>query len=111
MYRGPDNLWRDVMANFLVSFRLEENSTYQVRYDSLMEEINKLRTSTTVWDETTSLCIFEANGTAASVCEHLYLTSKVMCPPDILVVVDVGQRTVAQKGCKYPSLLKGYLGF
>lgn len=99
------------MAHFLVSFRLASDSTYQERYDSVIERIDAIKTNGAVWDETSSVSIFEANGTAASVCDDLYYQTKLNANKDQLVVIDTVAREVAQRGCKYPHLLTGNLGF
>lgn len=98
------------MPHFLVSFRIESNSTYQYRYDSLQEQIAAI-TSGVPWEETSSVYIFRAAGTAESVGHALYYKSKLVAPSDMLVVIDLNNRKHVQYGCEYPNLLLSSLGF
>lgn len=97
------------MPHFLLSFRIESDSTYQERYDSLQETLDGIAIGTP-WKETSSVCIFSAAGTVEVVADHLYLKSKV-ATRDQLVVIDLDNRTHRQYGCKNPALLKANLGF
>lgn len=98
------------MPHFLMSFRIKSDGTYQDRYDSLQEALGTIATEIP-WDETSSVCIFPATGTAQSVADHLYYKSKLVAPRDLILVVDLDNRTHAQFGCEYPALLKAHLGF
>ncbi|SDN51619.1 hypothetical protein [Polaromonas sp. JS666] len=98
------------MPHFLLSFRIESDSTYQDRYDSLQEALRTIAAEIP-WDETSSVCIFPAAGTAQSVADHLYYKSKLLAPKDLLLIIDLDNRTHAQYGCKYPNSLKANLGF
>lgn len=101
------------MPNFIVTFRIHDDATYSDRYQSLVEEIYKVsggpgKTS----DETTSFFAFSATGwTAQSLCDHLYLHTKLTVPKDKLLVVDVLNRKKAQRGFTYPTVLDTALGF
>jgi hypothetical protein len=46
------------MSIFAISFRIHEDSTYEARYESLVEEIKKEATGST-WEETTSFFLIE----------------------------------------------------
>lgn len=98
------------MANFLVSFRIAYDDTYQDRYDSLKEQIDIVALDG-VWEETSSVYVFQANGTADSVGGHLYMHSKLSAITDKLLVIELLNRTHVQYGCQYPHTLRTALGF
>ncbi|KYO85144.1 hypothetical protein LT19_05178 [Pseudomonas aeruginosa] len=50
------------MANFIVTFQIKADDTYQSRYSSFKKKINEL-TSYKHWDETTSFYCFELSST------------------------------------------------
>ena len=97
------------MAHFIVSFRIDNNSTYQERYESLRDRVKEIATGY-VWDETTSLYILQTNGTAESVANDLYFKTKLLAPGDTLLVVDHINRQWAGHGIKYEALLGAALG-
>jgi hypothetical protein len=102
------------MANFIVTFRIASDSGYQERYDSFVDAVHVLAQGGvgSTWEETTSFLVFRAQGTADSVCQHLYLKSSFDGSKDIMVVIDIGARQKATKGpIKYLSTLTGLLGF
>lgn len=49
------------MAVFWLTFRIEHNATYGQRYETLLETIQM--NSSSVWDESTSFYVFDANAT------------------------------------------------
>jgi hypothetical protein len=98
------------MANFLVSFRIESDATYQDRYDSLDKAMKTLALEPP-WEETSSLYVFAAIGNANSVCASLYHNSLLLESKDQLLVIDLGERKHETRGVKYPNTLKKNLGF
>ncbi|KSO59682.1 hypothetical protein APB06_03310 [Pseudomonas aeruginosa] len=99
------------MANFIVTFQIKADDTYQSRYSSFKKKINEL-TSYKHWDETTSFYCFELDYTAQRLCSELYTGSEFNATKDIMVVIDVSNREKATKGpIQYPALLDSYLGF
>jgi hypothetical protein len=101
------------MTHFILTFRIASDSTYNDRYKSFTETVTTLAGgSGKVWDETTAFYAFKADGTAASVTNHLYLQSQFDATKDTMVVVDLDSRAKATKGpLKWESLLTAYLGF
>ncbi len=66
------------MAIFAISFRIHEDSTYEERYESLVDEIKNEAVGST-WEETTSFYVIKSTQT----------TSKSLCD-------DAGTRTGAR---------------
>lgn len=103
------------MAHFIVTFRIGSGSGYQERYDSFVAAVIALAggTSGKVWDETTSLYIFEVDGySAEQVAAYLNAKSKFDTSKDIVVVIDVDAKKKAIRGkLDYEVLLTSYLGF
>lgn len=97
------------MANFIVSFRIEEDSSYQERYASLKDKVKQIATGY-VWEETTSVYILQANGTATSVASELYYGTKLSGLGDMLLVVDPLRSQYAGYSLKYPALLSAAIG-
>lgn len=98
------------MGNFILTFRLKNDSTYQRRYDSLVEKIREIAPKW-LWEETSSFYAFEAEGTADSVCHDLHYGSSFDPEMDIMVIVDIGKKQFAAKGkIESPSQLKVALG-
>jgi hypothetical protein len=98
------------MGNFIVSFRIERDNTYQERYESLKEKVYQIATSV-VWDETTSLYVFTAKGAAQDIAYTLYYGTKVnLALGDVLLVVDPIASKYFGYGIKYPALLSAAIG-
>ncbi|ULR87388.1 hypothetical protein [Comamonas sp. B21-038] len=101
------------MAHFIVTFRIESNSSYQSRYESFMKKAYELAGgSPKTWEETTSFLSFQATGSADSIRDSLYLGSEFNAIWDMMVVIDLDARKKATKGdVKYLSTLTSNLGF
>lgn len=101
------------MPNFIVSFRLASDSTYQERYESLDARVHEIAQGGVgnTWEETSSMYIFIAEGNAQSICDDLYFQTKVDESKDQLLVIDVSRRQHAERGVKYPNTLAKVLGF
>ena len=82
------------MATYAISFNLHYDSTYSDRYDSLMKAI---RSSATVWEETTSFALVESSKSLTIFEIDLYL-SKFDATKDILVVIDVTNCAAEARG-------------
>jgi hypothetical protein len=96
---------RAIMAIFAISFRIHEDSTYEERYESLIEQIKKEAIDAT-WEETTSFFIIESNETASkSLCDRLYNRSDILESKDILLVINLSAKGYAQRGAQYPNTL------
>jgi hypothetical protein len=92
------------MAIFVISFRIHEDTTYQERYDSLVERIKKEATGST-WEETTSFFIIESSKSSRSLCDDLYNNSQIRESKDVLLVVNLSAKAYAQRGAPYPNTL------
>jgi hypothetical protein len=97
------------MAIFAISFRVHEDATYQDRYDSLIEQINKEAKGDSTWEETTSFFIIESSKTSKSLCDDLYHQSKILESKDLLLVVNLTSKAYAQRGAQYPHTLDGLM--
>ncbi len=99
------------MANFIVTFHIKSDATYSERYNSFKSKINEL-CEYKHWDETTSFYCFESEMSADDLCTALWVGSKFSAITDMMVVIDVSNRSRAVKGpLEYPGLLEKYLGF
>lgn len=92
------------MAIFAISFRIHENSTYEERYKSLVEEIKKEAAGNT-WEETTSFFIIESSKSSKPLCDDLYNNSQILESKDILLVINLSAKAYAQRGAPYPHTL------
>ena len=92
------------MAIFAISFRIHEDSTYDARYESLIEEIkDEARDGT--WDETTSFFIIESRKSSKTLCDDLYMHSQIIDTKDVLLVINLSAKAYAQRGAQYPNTL------
>lgn len=99
------------MGNFVITFRFKSDATYQDRYDSFVKKVIEIG-STHPWSETSSFYAIEANETASSLCSRLYLETEFDASKDLMLIVDLKNRTKATKGdVEFPALLKAGLGF
>jgi hypothetical protein len=96
------------MAIFAISFRIKEDSTYQERYDSLVERIKKNASGST-WEETTSFFLIESTKSSQTLCDDLYNNSQIMSSKDILLITNLSQKGYAQKGAPYPNTLNSLM--
>jgi len=96
------------MAIFLISFRIQEDSTYEERYESLVDEI-KNEASGSIWDETTSFFIIESNKASQLLCDDLYDHSQIVDSKDVLLVINLSARGYAQRGAQYPNRLSNLM--
>jgi len=99
------------MSVFVISFRIHEDSTYEERYESLVEEIKKEAIGDVgdIWDETTSFFILQSNKSSTSLCTDLYMHSKISDEKDILLVINLSQKGYAQRGAQYPNILRALM--
>lgn len=95
------------MSIYAISFKLASDSTYQPRYTSLMEQIEKCAR---VWKETTSFAIVSTNETLQQLEHRLYFESSLLSSKDILFVVEVsGADAVIRGDDAFPSILGSML--
>src|SRR4051812_9158322 len=95
------------MAIFAITFRIHEDATYNDRYNSLMEQIRRAAVDPADnWNEPTSFVIMQSDQSTASLFHALYYQSSIVETKDVLVVVNLSEKTYAQKGAKYPNTLE-----
>lgn len=102
------------MPHFIVTFRIKSDSSYQERYDSFIEQVRE-DADLLPWDQTTSFLAFRSKDKALSaqgLCNRLYVYSKFDSSKDIMVVVNLDDKTKATQGdIEYLQLLSAGLGF
>jgi hypothetical protein len=95
------------MGSFAISFRVHQDSTYQARYDSLIEQIKKCRHS---WLETTSLALVETTESLDTLEHRLYYDSKLLAERDLLFVVPITDEPAILRGKdRLPATLRAIL--
>lgn len=100
------------MENFILTFRIKADETYQDRYDSLLEQLYAIAPSPKVWEETSSFVAFEYSGSLDDVHTRLYLYSKFSSTKDTMVIIDLtNRRKIAAGVVKYEATLDRCLGF
>jgi hypothetical protein len=100
------------MSIFVISFRVHEDSTYDERYESLVEKIKDEAIGDSVadvWDETTSFFIIQSSKSSKSLCDDLYMGSKISEEKDILLVINLSQKGYAQRGAQYQNILRALM--
>lgn len=99
------------MAHFIVTFRFKEDAEYSKRYQTFVDRVREIADGYE-WDETSSFFTFQALETAESLCSDLYLNAGFSAEKDLMVVIDLDNKTKATKGkLKYEPLLARGLGF
>ena len=96
------------MSILAITFRIHEDSTYQERYDSLIEQI-KAEASDSTWEETTSFFIIESNKSSKALCDDLYMHSSILESKDVLLVINLSQKGYSQRGAQYPNTLRSLM--
>ncbi len=99
------------MANFIVTFRLEDGTDYRERYDSLMEQLAIVSNGGS-WDETSSFAGFTSSKSLEEVYSALYLESRFSPSKDTMVIIDLTNSKKKTCGLiEYPNTLSTCLGF
>lgn len=99
------------MANFIVTYRLQDGTGYQDRYESLMEQLAKV-THDGAWEETSSFVAFTSSKSLDEIHEMLYVKSLLSPSMDALVIIDLTNRAKRASGkIEYPNTLTACLGF
>lgn len=100
------------MANFILTFRIKDDATYQDRYDSLLEQLYSIAPRPGVWEETSSFIAFAYDGSLDDVHSALYFQSSFSPSKDTMVIVDLSnRRKIAAGVIKYEATLDKCLGF
>ena len=95
------------MPSFAISFRVHEDSTYRVRYQSLVEQIKKCSYA---WLETTSFALVRTSETLDDLEFRLYYDSKLQADRDLLFVVPVTDEPAILRGKdNLPNTLRAIL--
>lgn len=99
------------MANFIVTFQIKSDESYQRRYSSFVRRMNEVSNGDR-WDETTSFNAFESDMTAEELCLALDAGSEFDSTKDIMVVIDLStKRRVTAGPIKRPDDLEELVGF
>ncbi len=99
------------MANFIVTFRLENGADYHERYESLMEQLAIVSNGGS-WEETSSFAAFTSSRSLEEVHSALYLESRFSPSKDTMVIIDLTNRKKKICGLvEYPNTLSTCLGF
>ena len=89
---------------YAVSFEIKSDSTYDERYQSLMDEIEAAGED--LWAETTSFILVGSNEDIAAFADRLYYGSKILDTKDMLLVIDHAASAAIGRGpIKYPHTL------
>ena len=100
------------MANFVITFRIAADNSYQSRYNSFIAAVADVSAGASIWQETSSFYALVANGTAQTVCDQIYFGSEFDASKDQMVVVSLSDQEWASRGeVKYPYSLSASLGF
>lgn len=80
------------MPVFAITFRIKDDSTYQSRYESVVESIRKSSNGSNYWLETTSFALLEsAKESAASLASYIDSDSTFSETKDLLVVINLSK--------------------
>ncbi len=96
------------MDSFLVTFSIQKDENFQMRHRSLVDAIKGIA-DTEPWEETATLYIFQASGTAAAICNSLYTNSK-LTRNDKIVVINLDSKMHDYRNIEYPRKLRSTIG-
>ncbi|WP_188035983.1 hypothetical protein [Pseudomonas sp. EZ-C24] len=97
--------------NFIITYRIRSDETYQARYDSFIRTL-KASGDQKFWNETSSFFALGAKMTAQELCYDLCNKTGFNCATDMVVVLDTSNRELASSGViQDPELLSDCLGF
>lgn len=92
---------------YAVSFELRKDSSYNERYQSLMDELGKGTEG--LWAETTSFILVRSSEDIATFADRLYFSSKLIDTKDILLVFDHNcSAAIARGPISYPATLESH---
>lgn len=99
------------MNNFIITYRIKGDETYQPRYDSFIRCLKEIG-GQTFWNETSSFYAIRACMTAEALCAVLCSETGFDCARDAVVVLDTKNRNMASSGAiQDRQLLIDCLGF
>ena len=94
------------MTTYLISFRIEYDSTYTDRWSSIVGAIHSEADSGTYWEETSSLIVLKSSKSPDDLAFSIYVGSQFNAATDKLLVVDAMNGTHATRGkIDYPATL------
>ncbi len=85
------------MAIHAVTFRIHQDSTYQERYESVVQATRQ-QTSSTYWDEPTSFILIESTKNSADVAQAIGANSKFALNKDLLLVINLSAKEYTALG-------------
>jgi len=86
------------MATFIVACRLEHDSTFSSRWQTVVDAVKHEATYGLVWDEMTSLWIIHSSKSVHDLAISIASSSRFIVYRDRLLVIDIGQQQVATFG-------------
>jgi hypothetical protein len=92
------------MSTHAVSFTIARKGDYAERWNSLMAAVRRIANGST-WEETTSFVLLHSPYSASQVLNFLPIN---VILGDKLLVMDLTNRTHAQKGMDYPTSLGSF---
>lgn len=97
------------MATYLITFRLDYNSTYADRWESVIKAIRAQSVDGKTWEEMTSVILLESDKSADAVARDIYISSDFNTVTDKLLVVNSSNNTYATRGeIDYPATLASF---
>jgi hypothetical protein len=75
------------MGNYLVTFELRSDASYNQRYRSLTEQLQSAPTLL-CWDQSTSFCALSSPETIGELADRLRTGSRINGETDLLLVID-----------------------
>lgn len=98
------------MNNFIITYRIKSDETYQARYDSFIRKVKEAG-GQAFWNETSSFYALRACITAEALCTVLCRETGFDCCRDAVVVIDTKSRSLATSGAIHDlELLSECLG-
>lgn len=99
------------MNNFIITYRIKGDETYQARYDSFIRRMKEIG-GQTFWNETSSFYAIRADMTAETLCAVLCNDTGFDCARDAVVVLDITNQGLASSGViQNRELLSECIGF
>ncbi len=98
------------MINFMITYRIKHDETYQTRYDAFIKKL-KDAAGNVHWNETSSFYALRACTTAKDLCRDLCADTSFNCATDSVVVIDLSNQLMASSGAiRDRDLLANCLG-
>ncbi|MBO6867209.1 MAG: hypothetical protein JJ877_09205 [Thalassococcus sp.] len=95
------------MSTYAISYRLEYDTDYSDRRESVVNAIRKEAEDGKYWEELTSLTVLRSRNSANYIASMIYLGSSFKPEKDSLLVVNTSNGTFATKGkIEYPYTLE-----